>query len=68
MKGKERKKPNENEFHKIRIAFERMQSSLASKRSRGALSPRRGRFNDVDDVIDEDEARGSKRFLSEVRT
>lgn len=47
-----------------------MQSSLgggASKRSRGALSPRRGRYNDVDDVIDEDEARGSKRFLSEVR-
>ena len=44
-----------------------MQSSGASKRSRGALSPRRGRYNDVDDVIEEDEARGSKRFLSEVR-
>ena len=56
-----------------------MQSSLgcgASKRSRGALSPRRSvpagggrrvRYNDVDDVIEEDEARGSKRFLSEVR-
>jgi hypothetical protein len=45
-----------------------MQSSLgggASKRSRGALSPQE-RYNDVDD-LDEDEARGSKRFLSEVR-
>ena len=60
-----------DEFTSLSKAKRDMQSSLggASKRSRGSLSPRgrRGRYNDVDDVIEEDEARGSKRFLSEVR-